>query len=52
MNLFIIIAKMNRLLCHVLETEHICRKALQISNNVELLQAILAKANLKTNFKW
>lgn len=36
---------------HVLETEHICRKALQISNNVELLQAILAKANLKTNFK-
>ena len=28
---------------HVLETEHICRKALQISNNVELLQTILAK---------
>lgn len=35
---------------HVLETEHICRKALQISNNVELLQTILAKANLKANF--
>lgn len=35
---------------HVLESEHICRKALQISNNVELLQAILAKANLKANF--
>lgn len=35
---------------HVLETEHICRKALQISNNVELLQTILAKSNLKANF--
>lgn len=35
---------------HVLETEHICLKALQISNNVELLQTILAKANLKANF--
>ena len=35
---------------HVLETEHICRKALQISTNVELLQTILAKSNLKANF--
>ena len=35
---------------HVLDTEHICRKALQISNNVELLQTILAKSNLKANF--
>lgn len=35
---------------HVLETEHICCKALQISNNVELLQTILAKSNLKANF--
>ena len=36
---------------HVIRIEHIVRKALQISNIVELLQAILAKANLKTNFK-
>lgn len=31
---------------HVLDTDHICSKANQISNNVNLVQILLAKANL------
>ena len=35
---------------HILDTDHICRKAFQISNNVNLVQLILSKANLQMEF--